>query len=122
MLMVDRVLSLDGLTGVAVKNISHAEPCFQGHFPDNPVFPGVLIIEALAQTCALCLNGDGRGKLPIFAGINSARFRRMVRPGDQLRLSVRGIGEKNGFYTFETVAETAEEIACEAELVVVLKK
>ena len=105
MLMVDRVLELreDGCT--ALKNISHSEPCFQGHFPGNPIFPGVLIIEALAQTCALWLNRDGSGMLPIFAGIASASFRRKVQPGDRLRFAdgtlrrvslVRGSGAFSG--------------------------
>ena len=121
MLMVDRVLELreDGCT--ALKNISHSETCFQGHFPGNPIFPGVLIIEALAQTCALWLNRDGSGMLPIFAGIASASFRRKVQPGDQLTLSARFVSERKGFYTFRTEAAVEGQCACQAELVVCYK-
>ena len=121
MLMVDRVLELreDGCT--ALKNISHSEPCFQGQFPGNPIFPGVLIIEALAQTCALWLNRDGSGMLPIFAGIASASFRRKVQPGDQLTLSARFVSERKGFYTFRTEAAVEGQCACQAELVVCYK-
>ena len=93
MLMVDRVVASDAHSCTAIKNISHAEPCFQGHFPGNPVFPGVLTIEALAQTCVICLRNRGDEKTPLFAGINSARFKRMVRPGDQLQLKAQLLGE-----------------------------
>ena len=118
MLMVDRVRELGEDGCRAYKQISWSEPCFQGHFPGNPIFPGVLIIEALAQACAIWLNRDGSGKLPIFAGIASARFRRKVQPGDTLELSVRLLSERKGFYTFQTAASVEEQVACEAELVV----
>lgn len=121
MLMVDRVAELreDGCT--ALKNISWSEPCFQGHFPDNPIFPGVLIIEALAQTCAIWLSQQHSGALPIFAGIESARFRRSVSPGDQLKLDVQLSSQRKGFYTFQTAAEVSGELACEAVLTVCLR-
>lgn len=121
MLMVDRVLELreDGCT--ALKSISWSEPCFQGHFPDNPIFPGVLIVEALAQTCALWLNRDQSGKLPIFAGIESARFRSQVRPGHQMKLEIQFVEERKGFYTFRTTATVCGQVACEAVLTVYYK-
>ena len=121
MLMVDRVVELreDGCT--AVKNVSWSEPCFQGHFPDAPVFPGVLIIEALAQTCAAWLSQKSGGGLPIFAGIESARFRRKIVPGDQVTLNVRLAAEQKGFYTFQTRAEVSGLTACEASLTVCLR-
>ena len=118
MLMVDGVRELWENGCRAFKQISWSEPCFQGHFPRNPIFPGVLIIEALAQACALWLNRDGSGRLPIFAGITSARFRRKVQPGDILELSIRFLSERKGFYTFQTAASVDEQVACEAELVV----
>ena len=121
MLMVDRVVASDAHSCTAIKNISHAEPCFQGHFPGNPVFPGVLTIEALAQTCVICLRNRGDEKTPLFAGINSARFKRIVLPGDQLKLMVQMSGERKGFYTFQTIAQVDGETACEAELVVALR-
>ena len=118
MLMVDGIRGLAEDSCTAYKHISWSEPCFHGHFPGNPIFPGVLIIEALAQCCAIWLNRDGSGKLPVFAGIASARFRRKVQPGDTLELSVRFLSEKKGFYTFRTLAEVDGQPACEAELVV----
>ncbi len=89
MLLVDRVIEIDpGKSAVAVKNVTANEWFFEGHFPGQKIMPGVLIVEALAQTAAICLlrNADAAGKSPLFAGIESMRFRRPVRPGDQLRL------------------------------------
>lgn len=121
MLMVDRVEEFreDGCT--ALKNVSLSEPCFQGHFPNNPIFPGVLIIEALAQTCSLWLNRNGMNGLPIFAGIESARFLRKVVPEDLLRLNAQVHSEKKGFYTFRTWAEVSGETVCKATLVICLR-
>ena len=121
MLMVDRVLSLDGDSCRAVKDVRTDEPCFQGHFPGNPVFPGVLIIEALAQTCSLCLNRGGGERLPIFAGIEQARFLSMVRPGDRLELDVRRVGERKGFHTFACTAQADGRAVCRAKLTIVMK-
>lgn len=89
MLLVDRVIEIDaGKSAVAVKNVSANEWFFEGHFPGQKIMPGVLIVEALAQTAAVCLlkNVEAAGKSPLFAGIENMRFRRPVRPGDQLRL------------------------------------
>lgn len=121
MLMVDRVVDLreDGCT--ALKNISQSEPCFQGHFPGAPIFPGVLIIEALAQTCSIWLGQKSDGALPIFAGIESARFRFKVVPGDQLTLGAQFISEKKGFYTFHAKAEVSGQTACDAVLTICLR-
>ena len=90
-LMVDRILECEpGKRAVGIKCVSRGEPFFQGHFPSYPVMPGVLIIEALAQTGAVCIlaKEENRGKIPFFAGIDGARFRQKVRPGDVLRLEV----------------------------------
>lgn len=122
MLMVDRVLELDGAGARAVKQISWSEPCFQGHFPGQPIFPGVLVIEALAQTCAIWLSRGGKDGLPIFAGIDKARFRRRVQPGDSLKLAVRFLSEHKGFYTFQAEASVAGQCACRAELTVCCKE
>lgn len=89
MLLVDRVLEIEeGKSAVAVKNVTANEWFFEGHFPDQKIMPGVLIVEALAQTAAVCLlkGVESGGKSPLFAGIENMRFRRPVRPGDQLRL------------------------------------
>jgi 3-hydroxyacyl-[acyl-carrier-protein] dehydratase len=91
-LLVDRVIEVseDGTRGVAIKNVSANEPFFQGHFPDYPIMPGVLIVEALAQAGGATLLGrvEREGKLAMLAGIDGFRFRRPVVPGDQLRLEV----------------------------------
>lgn len=91
-LLVDRILEVseDGSRAVAIKNVTANEPFFQGHFPDNAIMPGVLIVEALAQAggAALLGKGMGAGKLAMLAGIDGFRFRRPVVPGDTLRLEV----------------------------------
>ena len=100
-LLIDRIVELQrGTSAVGIKNVSVNEGFFQGHFPGNPIMPGVLIIEALAQVGAVAALSapEHRGKLGLFAGIDGVRFRRQVRPGDQLRLEVsldrlrRGVG------------------------------
>ncbi len=115
-LLVDRIVELQpGKRAVGLKNVTTNEWFFEGHFPDNPIMPGVLIIEALAQTGAVAaLSADEfKGKLGLFAGIDGVRFRRQVIPGDQLRLEVemdrlrRGIGRASAKATVE--GETAAE-------------
>jgi 3-hydroxyacyl-[acyl-carrier-protein] dehydratase len=117
-LLVDRVLELEpGQRAVGVKNVTMGDPFFQGHFPDYPVMPGVLIVEALAQIGAVALltTEEYRGKLALFAGIDKVRFKRQVKPGDVLRLEVelaqvrRGIGTGNGTATVDG------ELACRGE-------
>ena len=89
-LLIDRVISIDGNKIVAIKNVTANENYFQGHFPIEPVMPGVLIIEALAQTGAVAIlsKDEFKGKIAYFAGIDKAKFRRKVVPGDTLRLEV----------------------------------
>ena len=90
MLLVDRMVEIeDGARGVGIKNVTANEWFFEGHFPGNRVMPGVLIVEALAQVAAVTLlrDVDQAGKIPMFGGIETMRFRRPVTPGDQLRLS-----------------------------------
>jgi 3-hydroxyacyl-[acyl-carrier-protein] dehydratase len=90
-LLVDRVLELEpGVRAVGVKNVTQNEPFFEGHFPDYPVMPGVLIVEAMAQVGAVGVmsKDEFRGKLALFAGIDGVRFRRQVIPGDVLRMEV----------------------------------
>lgn len=91
MLLIDKVVELaPGERAVAIRNVTIHEEIFQGHFPGNPVMPGVLIIESLAQTGAVALlsQPEFAGKTAYFGGINKARFRKMVRPGDTMRLEV----------------------------------
>ncbi len=115
-LLVDRIIELEpGKRAVGLKNVSANEWFFEGHFPGNPIMPGVLIVEALAQTVAVAAlsAAEFQGKLGLFAGIDGVRFRRQVVPGDQLRLEVdmgrlrRGIGRANAQATItgETAAE-----------------
>jgi len=121
-LLVDRVLELDkGKTIKALKNVTMNEPFFEGHFPHRPVMPGVLMLEALAQAAAL-LAFDALDTSPndetvyYFAGIDGARFKRPVEPGDQLILEVELLRMKAGIFKFKSRASVAGEIAVEAEL------
>ena len=118
MLMVDRVLDLKpGASVVAQKNVSINEQIFQGHFPGNPIFPGVLQIEAMAQAGAIALLSmpDFKGKTAYLGGIKKAKFRHMVRPGDVLRIEVTleklidnaGLG-KGKIYVGENMASSAD--------------
>ncbi len=127
-LLVDRVLEVEkGKSIKALKNVSVNEPQFTGHFPHRPVFPGVLQLEALAQAAAL-LAFDTLGTSPddntvyYFAGIDGARFKRPVEPGDQLILEVSLERMKAGMFKFKGVSKVDGEIACEAELMCAMRK
>src|SRR6476659_3967682 len=96
-LLVDKILEVEeGKKAVGIKNVTANEEFFNGHFPDYPVMQGVLIVEALAQVgaVAMLINEENRGKLAFFAGIDKCRFKRQVKPGDQLRLEVEIIRVK----------------------------
>jgi 3-hydroxyacyl-[acyl-carrier-protein] dehydratase len=128
LLLVDRVLELEkGVRIKALKNVSINEPHFQGHFPHRPVMPGVLMLEALAQAAAL-LAFDTLGETPddqtvyYFAGIDGARFKRPVEPGDQLILEVELDRMKAGIFKFKARAKVGDEIAAEAELMCTMRK
>ena len=121
-LMVDRVLEIErGKHILALKNVTINEPYFVGHFPHRPVMPGVMILEALAQAAAL-LSFDAAGASPdeksiyYFAGIDSARFKRPVEPGDQLMLDVTLDRMKSGIFKFTSRATVDGELAAEAGL------
>jgi 3-hydroxyacyl-[acyl-carrier-protein] dehydratase len=126
-LLVDRVLEIEkGQRIKALKNITINEPQFTGHFPHRPVFPGVLMLEAMAQTAAL-LAFDTLGVVPdektvyYFAGIDGARFKRPVEPGDQLVMDVTLDRMKAGIFKFKGVARVGDDIACEAELMCTMR-
>jgi 3-hydroxyacyl-[acyl-carrier-protein] dehydratase len=126
-LLVDRVLALEkGVRIKALKNVSINEPYFVGHFPHHPVMPGVLILEALAQAAAL-LAFDALGTTPddqsvyYFAGIDGARFKRPVEPGDQLILDVELERMKAGIFKFKAKAFVGDELATEAQLMCAVK-
>ena len=127
-LLVDRVLSIDAGKSIrAIKNVTINEPFFTGHFPHRPVMPGVLMLEAMAQTAAL-LSFATAGVVPddksvyYFAGIDAARFKRPVEPGDQLVMDVTLLRSKAGIYKFKGEARVGEELACEAELMCTMRK
>jgi 3-hydroxyacyl-[acyl-carrier-protein] dehydratase len=118
-LLVDRVLEITPRVSIkALKNVSMNEPFFQGHFPDFPVMPGVLIIEALAQTAALLTFSEAKAENAIyyFAGIDGARFKKPVLPGDQLIMTAILEREKAGIYKFQVKATVNDELAAEANI------
>lgn len=116
-LLVDRVLELvPGERVVAIKNVTVNEEFFNGHFPGRPVMPGVLQIEGLAQTGALLMAEDMKGKVPLFAAIDKAKFKRPVVPGDQLRYEVELTKMRRGICWMKGRGYVGEELAVEAEL------
>lgn len=127
-LLVDRVLELvAGERIVAIKNVTMNEPHFPGHFPNHPVMPGVLLIEALAQTAGLlAFKSDGREitskSVIYFVGIDGARFKRPVVPGDQLRMAASILRCTRGIWKFAAQASVEGQLACEAELMCTLKE
>ena len=127
-LLVDRVLDIDlqAKTIRAIKNVTVNEPCFTGHFPKRPVFPGVLILEALAQSCAL-LSFETEGialddeSVFYFVGIDGARFKRPVEPGDQLILHSALDRVRGGMYRYNCKATVDDELACEATVMCTMR-
>jgi 3-hydroxyacyl-[acyl-carrier-protein] dehydratase len=120
-LLVDKVLECEsGVRLLAVKNVTFNEPFFQGHFPHKPIFPGVLIMEALAQATALLTSQSddklGKGTTYFLAGIDNARFKKQVIPGDQLRLEVTYIKHKRHLWSFDCRAEVDGELAASAQI------
>lgn len=120
-LLVDRVIEMtEGESIVALKNVTINEPFFNGHFPNRPVMPGVLILEALAQAAGILAYKStntfpSEGVLYYFAGIDNARFRRVVEPGDQLRLEVKLLRAKREIWKLEGSAYVDGELVCSAE-------
>jgi 3-hydroxyacyl-[acyl-carrier-protein] dehydratase len=118
-LLVDRIIEIEyGVRAVGIKNVTANEPFFQGHFPDYPVMPGVLIVEALAQVGAVALLGmeQHRGKMAFFAGIDGVRFKRQVKPGDTLRLEVTVGQMRRGVGTGAAAATVDGQLAVRGEL------
>jgi 3-hydroxyacyl-[acyl-carrier-protein] dehydratase len=127
-LLVDRVLEIEkGKSIVAIKNVTMNEPYFTGHFPHRPVMPGVMMLEALAQAAAL-LSFHSLDMVPdnnviyYFAGIDAARFKRPVEPGDTLTLKVEILRMKAGIFKFKANAMVQEELAVEAELMCTMRR
>ncbi|WP_263432947.1 3-hydroxyacyl-ACP dehydratase FabZ [Metabacillus rhizolycopersici] len=119
-LLVDRILELDeGKRAIGIKNVTANEPFFNGHFPDYPVMPGVLIVEALAQVSAvIMLTKEGnQGRLGLLAGIDKCRFKKQVKPGDQIRLEVEIVRLKGPIGKGKGIATVDGELVCETELI-----
>jgi len=127
-LLVDRVLDVvPGERITALKNVSMNEPFFPGHYPHHPVMPGVLIVEAMAQTAAILSFKTMGGKpddksVYYFVGIDGARFKRPVSPGDQLIMEVSITANKRGMWKFAGQAKVDGQVACEAELICTVRK
>lgn len=126
-LLVDRVVEFDGHERlVTFKNVTYNEPFFPGHFPQVPVMPGVLILEALAQTCGLLVSHltgvrASDGIILYFAGIDKARFKRPVSPGDRLMMEAKVIRHKREIWKFEARAWVDDQTVCTADLMCAAK-
>lgn len=128
MLLVDRVLDYKAYEYLtAIKNVTINENFFEGHFPGNPIMPGVLMLEALAQASGL-LSGlsqtpeENCGMLHFFAAIDNAKFKHVVVPGDQLRLEVKFLGKKREFWRMHGEAYVGDKLACSADLLSAAKE
>ena len=124
-LLVDRVVELEpGRRAVGIKAVTANEPQFTGHFPGRPIMPGVLMVEALAQTAGVAVMtlDEYRGKLGLFAGIDDCRFRRMVVPGDTLRLEVTVEKLRGMFGRVRGIASVDGEVAVEATLSIIIPR
>lgn len=118
-LLVDRILELEpGKKAVGIKNVTINEPFFHGHFPDYPIMPGVLIIEAMAQVGGVLAfkSGGGKDKLVYFIGIDKAKFRKPVLPGDQIRFEVEVLQQRINVWKLKGNAFVEGKLVCEAEL------
>tara|TARA_B100000073_G_scaffold342764_1_gene346390 strand:+ start:740 stop:1195 length:456 start_codon:yes stop_codon:yes gene_type:complete len=127
MLLVDFMEKVDvNKSAIGVKNVSIGEPFFEGHFPGNPIMPGVLIVEAMAQTAGALvvesLNLHGSGSLVYFMSIEKAKFRKLVLPGDILKLHVEVVKARNKVWKFEGQARVKDELVAESEFTAMMAK
>ena len=122
-LLVDRILEMDETTIVGIKNVTVNEPFFVGHFPDYPVMPGVLITEAMAQVAGVLVLSsipDRQNKLVLLASVESAKFRKPVRPGDQLRIAMKTLKRKATIARMSGVVTVDGVVVAEAVMMCVL--
>ncbi len=122
-LLVDRVISLEkSKTAVGIKNVSANEGFFEGHFPGNPIMPGVLIVEALAQTAGILGNvsSEKKYKSVYFMSIERAKFRKPVVPGDQLRLEVERRKQRNTVLKFSGIVRVDDKVVAEADFTAIM--
>lgn len=118
-LLVDKILEVEaGKKAIGIKNVTINEPFFQGHFPGNPIMPGVLMVEAMAQVGAVAMMSleENKGKLGVFAGIDEVRFKRQVVPGDTLRMEVEMITLRRNIGKAQATAYVGDEVACKGIL------
>lgn len=118
-LLVDKIIEIEeGKRAVGIKNVTINEPFFQGHFPGNPIMPGVLIVEAMAQVGATCVltQEEFKGKLAVFTGIDKMRFKKQVKPGDILRMEVELIAMRRGIGKATAIATVDDQVAAKGEL------
>lgn len=127
-LLIDKVTNIDlGKSLTAIKNVSFNEPQFTGHFPDQPIMPGVLIVEALAQATGILafkseVGKPVSGQIYMLVGIDKVRFKQMVVPGDQLKLTVEVITQKKGIWKFDCKAFVEDKLVTSAVLMCTQKK
>ncbi|TDT62402.1 3-hydroxyacyl-[acyl-carrier-protein] dehydratase [Fonticella tunisiensis] len=124
-LLVDRITEIEeGKRAVGIKNVTINEPFFQGHFPGNPIMPGVLIVEAMAQVGAVAILSmeEYKGKLAVFTGIDKLRFRKQVVPGDTLIMEAELVAIKRGIGKAKVSARVGDKIAAEGELMFAVVK
>ncbi|CAM3231626.1 3-hydroxyacyl-ACP dehydratase FabZ [Paenibacillus lupini] len=118
-LLVDQILELvEGQRAVGIKNVTYNEPCILGHFPDYPVMPGVLIVEALAQVGGIVMSNSESSivKIGLLTGIDNCRFKKQVKPGDQLHLVFEVTRVKGQIVKGKGIATVSNELVCEAEI------
>lgn len=120
-LFVDEVLEVSDKRIVAKRDVRADEYFFTGHFPNEPIMPGVLIVEALAQTGGVMLMRENKGKIPLFMGIDKARFRKIVRPGDTLIMEVEVLQARGGIVKIAGKAKVKDEVACEVTMIAGIK-
>ncbi len=121
-LFVDEVLEISDKRIVAKRKIKNEEYFFKGHFPSEPIMPGVLIVEAIAQTGGVMLLRKYPGAIPLFMGIDKARFRKIVKPGDTLIMEVELLQERGTIVKISGVARVNNEVVCEAVIMAGVKK
>lgn len=128
MLLVDRIVDFEPDNSIrAIKNVTINEPFFQGHFPGHPIMPGVLIVEAMAQAAALLFRVDeentpGEDATYYFVGIDKARFKRPVQPGDQLVMNIKIKRKMRGIWKFEGTATVDDKVCCTSEFMCTYKE